>query len=122
MHTIIDKGGKIMIKKYIILIFSLVSLTPIFSQDYYWYGSQKVFLIPQERRYVLLDNTEQDNYSTVIQLRKIGINKPQRDTVYYGILNKHDFEALNQSKILYSAPTYKQTIDSKEVFVSHFFM
>ena len=121
MHTIIDKGGKIMIKKYIILIFSLVSLTPIFSQDYYWYGSQKVFLIPQERRYVLLDNTEQDNYSTVIQLRKIGINKPQRDTVYYGILNKHDFEALNQSKILYSAPTYKQTIDSKEVFVSHFF-
>ena len=121
MHTIIDKGGKIMIKKYTVLIFSLVCLTPIFSQDYYWYGNQKVSLIPQERRYVLLENTERDNYSTVIQLHKVGINVPQRDSIYYGILDKYDFEALDQSKIVYSAPTYKPTIDSEEVFVSHLF-
>ena len=61
MHTIIDKGGKIMIKKYIILIFSLVSLTPIFSQDHYWYGNKRVPLILSNRSSAPTDDADSVN-------------------------------------------------------------
>ena len=61
MHTIIDKGGKIMIKKYIILIFSLVYLIPIFSQDHYWYGNKRVPLILSNRSSAPTDDADSVN-------------------------------------------------------------
>ncbi len=67
MHTIIDKGGKIMIKKYTVLIFSLVCLTPIFSQDYYWYGNQKVSLIPTDKKYVVTRNVNTVTATNVVE-------------------------------------------------------
>ena len=61
MHTIIDNGGKIMIKKYTVLIFSLVCLTPIFSQDYYWYGNKRVPLILSNRSSAPTDDADSVN-------------------------------------------------------------
>ena len=104
---------------YILLFLSLSSF--VFSQTYYWYKNQKVHLISTERKFALIEEKEAQKYLSYKQLHKVKKEYHQRDTLLWGVFDNWELEQLDQSSIVYTAPTYKRLINAEEVFISHLF-
>ena len=104
---------------YILLFLSLSSF--VFSQTYYWYKNQKVHLISTERKFALIEEKEAQKYLSHRQLHKVKKEYHQRETLLWGVFDNWELERLDQSSIVYTAPTYKRLINAEEVFISHLF-
>ena len=104
---------------YILLFLSLSSF--VFSQTYYWYKNQKVHLLSTERKFALIEEKEAQKYLSYKQLHKVKKEYHQRDTLLWGVFDNWELEQLDQSSIVYTAPTYKRLINAEEVFISHLF-
>ena len=122
MYTIIDKGGKIMIKKYIILIFSLVYLIPIFSQDHYWYGNKRVPLILSNQKYVIVNQLSNGlNLDTIVIDSSITLIPTIEKIAYSGVISDAQYNELDQSTVIYSVPTFKLSEATDDIFASQYF-
>lgn len=107
-----------MIPKYYILL-ALVIPSMLFSQDYYWYGHKKVSLIPTDKKYVVIKNVDTDTATNVVEYAS---NNQYTDStnLSWNIISQAEFNHLDQSTLLYSAPSYINP-DNNEIFVSHYF-
>ena len=108
-----------MFPKYYILLLVLIVPSISFSQDYYWYGHKKISLMPTDNKFVVIKNVD---IVTATNVGESATNNQYTNstTPSWNIISQAEFNNLDQSTLLYSAPSYINQ-DNNEVFVSHYF-
>lgn len=108
-----------MLLKYYISLLMLIIPLMLPSQNYYWYGNKKVSLIPTDKKYVVIKNVDTDTATNVVEYESN--NQDTNSTnLSWNIISQAEFNHLDQSTLVYSAPSYINP-DNNEIFVSHYF-
>lgn len=105
---------------YIFLCLICLSLT-VYSQDYYWYGNKKVFLIPATQHFVLVKKTDNVNRIKTNWHTANKFISTLKEPLLYGVIDNEILAKIDGSSIIYKIPTYRVASTNAEVYPSHLF-